>query len=140
MLAELINIRRIDKAFSLASKSKDKEARDLCDKTYQMLKEGNLSVSPSVIEALLLRSFLYMEDGDFVKARQSSLAYLQHRKLINYFNKAECAYMDRYMATVLWISHGRREKSCLLKIRNNLSKESGVIRPTTLARFFSPDD
>ena len=139
MLSEIINILRVDKAFSLASKGRDKESLDLCDKTYRLLENGNLTASPSVIEAMLLRSFLAMELNDMTKVRQSSLAYLKHRRSVAYFSKSEYSYMNRYLVSVLWISRGRAENSCLISIRNKLAKDWGIIRPTTQARFRSPD-
>lgn len=137
MIADIINIFRIDKAFALASKGKNIDSLCLCNKSFNLyISNGNI-LTPSFIESILLRSYLLTEQNDIIQAKKDVRLYFKLRKSLDYYNKDEKNCMDAYALGMFWVQKGKMQDSCIMAIRHNIFWESSRVRETVRARFGS---
>lgn len=135
MIAEIINIFRIDKAFALASKGNNIGSLYLCNKSISLYFHNVNTLTPSVIESILLRSYLMTAQNDIIQAKKDVRLYFRLRRSLNYYNKDEKNCMDAYALGMYWVQKGKMQDSCIMAIRQNIFWDSTHVRHTVRARF-----
>ena len=135
LISDINTVFRIDKAFTLAASGEDEKALNLCDKTYFQYLEKRIKLTPSVLEALLLRSHLLINAGDLIESKKCVRLYLSLRNKIAYYNADEKKCMNAYALGMLWLQKGQTSNSCILEIRRNINWDAGRVRATVRNRI-----
>lgn len=126
------------RCFELAAKGEDQAALQLLLHTRNATRENQFA--PWDLELQLLEAFLALERQDHAGAQNALRGFFRRLRAETAYNSDEKAVLTRYGISILWLSRGKQNHSCLLYIRHNQTFDRRKVQKAILDRFPNPDE